>query len=192
MKRILSAIKKNYKFGLGIVVGLTIAGTGVYAATAISGTNVEYNNTNSKLTATTVQGAIDEIYEKSKTHCPDGYICTLPPSPHYAFGTPTTESTTDYTTLGSNVFVRLDTDNTKAVCINDGGLFCIKNNDYENSVAAIKAHFGEENCSSGSSSVTCESGSFLCAAYSIGYVGCLDNSTNVHCSVDSDGSVKCD
>ena len=111
--------------------------------------------------------------------------------PFYAFGTPTTESTADYTTLGSNVFVRLDTDNTKAVCINDGGLFCIKNNDYENSVAAIKAHFGEENCSSGSSSVSCASESFNCIAHSDGKVDCYAYSTSEVCDVYSDGSVSC-
>ena len=45
---------------------------------------------------------------------------------YYAFGTPTTASATDYTTVGKNVFVALDTNNTKGVCINDNGLFCIK------------------------------------------------------------------
>ena len=111
--------------------------------------------------------------------------------PFYAFGDPTTASATDYTTLGYNVFAMLDTDNTKAVCINDGGLFCIKPNDYENSVAAIKAHFGEENCSSDSSSVTCESESFRCYANSYGDVNCRDISPDENCIVYSGGYVNC-
>ena len=110
---------------------------------------------------------------------------------YFAYGTPTTASATDYTTLGKNVFAGLGTDNSLGVCINDGGLFCIKNNDYENSSAAIKAHFGEENCSSDSSFVGCESRSFSCGADSDGSVNCNDYSTNEGCSVSSDGSVSC-
>ena len=108
-----------------------------------------------------------------------------------AFGTPTTESTTDYTTLGKNVFAALGTDNTKGVCINDGGLFCIKPNDYENSVAAIKSHFGEENCSSYSSYVECESESFSCRAYSNSSVRCDDVDARPYCGVSSGGIVSC-
>lgn len=76
MKKIKKFIKNNIKLVIGIMIGLAIAGSiGVYAATVIASSNVEYSNTTSGLTATTVQGAIDEIYEKSKTHCPDGYTC---------------------------------------------------------------------------------------------------------------------
>lgn len=49
------------------MIGLAITGSiGVYAATVIASSNVEYSNTTSGLTATTVQGAIDEIYKKAK------------------------------------------------------------------------------------------------------------------------------
>ncbi len=58
-------IKRNYKFILGIIVGLLIAGTTVYAATIISSINVGYSNENSKLVADNVQEAIDEVYDKS-------------------------------------------------------------------------------------------------------------------------------
>ena len=63
MKRILSVIKKNYKFVLGIFVGLTIAGTGVYAAVASS--SISYSNSASGLSSTNVQGAIDELATKA-------------------------------------------------------------------------------------------------------------------------------
>ncbi len=58
-------IKRNYKFMLGIIVGLLIAGTTVYAATIISSINVGYSNESSKLVADNVQAAIDEVYDKS-------------------------------------------------------------------------------------------------------------------------------
>ena len=110
---------------------------------------------------------------------------------YYAFGTPTTASATDYTTLGKNVFGALDTTGTKGVCINDNGLFCIKINDYDNSVLALKNHFGESACSANGSTLNCNSDAFYCSAYSNGYVNCGDDSTSDGCYVNSDGSVEC-
>ena len=110
---------------------------------------------------------------------------------YYAFGTPTTSSTTDYTTLGKNVFARLGSDDSHGVCINDGGLFCIKANDYENSVAAIKAHFGESSCTDDGSNVRCDSSSFYCNANTHGDVGCHTTSADGTCYADADGSFNC-
>ena len=110
---------------------------------------------------------------------------------YYAFGKPTTASATDYTTLGKNVFAALDTDNTKGVCINDNGLFCIKTNDYDNSVLALKNHFGESSCSVSGSYFDCSSAAFTCSAYSNGRVYCTDDSTNESCNVYSSGTVEC-
>lgn len=67
MKKIKKFIKNNIKLVIGIMIGLAIAGSiGVYAATVIASKDVTYSNTTSGLTATTVQGAIDEIYKKAK------------------------------------------------------------------------------------------------------------------------------
>ena len=110
---------------------------------------------------------------------------------YYAFGTPTTASATDYTTVGKNVFAALDTNNVKGVCINDNGLFCIKSNDYDNSVLALKNHFGESVCGASGSSFDCSSGAFSCDALSNGRVHCLDDSTDEYCFVYSDGTVAC-
>ena len=153
---------------------------------------------NGTLTVTLNKTATEEVREE--------YVCTLEfnaverdtlggsgPTYYYAFGTPTTASATDYTTLGKNVFVRLGTDDSKAVCINDNGLFCIKANDYDNSVLALKNHFGESACSAIDSNSTfiCSSDAFYCPAYSNGDVYCSDFSTNERCDVHSDGFVAC-
>ncbi len=58
-------IKRNYKLIVGIIIGLLIAGTTVYAATIISSINVGYSNESSNLVADNVQDAIDEVYDKS-------------------------------------------------------------------------------------------------------------------------------
>ena len=110
---------------------------------------------------------------------------------YYAFGTPTTASTTDYTTLGKNVVAGLGEDGSKGVCINDNGLFCMKSHDYDNSVLALKNHFGESVCSGTGSDFVCDSGAFYCYATSDGQVYCRDSSADEYCSVYSDGTVAC-
>ena len=118
---------------------------------------------------------------------------TAPVGPiyYYEFGTPTTASTTDFATLGKNVFARLGSDNSTGVCINDGGLFCIQANDYDNSVAALKAHFGESSCTNKGSDVRCDSSTFICNAHSDGYVACYDDSTYDLCDATDYGSFNC-
>ena len=42
-----------------------ISGVGVYAVTTISSSNISYDNSKSGLTSTKLNGAIDELYERS-------------------------------------------------------------------------------------------------------------------------------
>ena len=139
----------------------------------------------------TITCTIDEnaIERESLAEEENAYVS---PFTYYAFGTPTTASTPDYTTLGKNVFAGLGEDNSLGVCINDNGLFCLKNNDYENSVALLKEHFGEDSCNSYSSHTHCESTSFSCSAYSDGEVYCYDIADDADCTVSFDGSVDCE
>ena len=154
------------------------------------------SSVNGTLTVTLNKTATEEVSEE--------YTCKLEfnaverdtlgssePTYYYAFGTPTTSSATDYTTLGKNVFAALDTNNTKGVCINDNGLFCIKPNDLDNSKEALKNHFGESACDADDSNFSCHSARLYCDAYSYGYVSCYDISANESCSVNSDGTVAC-
>lgn len=74
-------LKKMGKFIVhnlfGLIIGILIAGTTVYAATVISGSSISYDNSSSKLEATNVQDALDEL--TSKTYkCPgNSYnLCT--------------------------------------------------------------------------------------------------------------------
>ena len=151
---------------------------------------------NGTLTVTLNKTAIEEVREE--------YVCVLTfnaverdtlgssePTYYYAFGTPTTASATDYTTLGKNVFVRLGANDSKAVCIDDNGLFCIKPNDYDNTVIALKNHFGESDCIVIGAGFNCDSNAFACTARSYGTVTCSDGSTNEYCDVSSSGTVEC-
>ena len=64
MKKIIKIIKQNI---IGFILGLIVTGTSVYATTVILGSNILYDNANSKLTSTNVQDAIDELYDKTFT-----------------------------------------------------------------------------------------------------------------------------
>ena len=157
------------------------------------------SSVNGTLTVTLDKVAIESVIEE--------YTCKLEfnaverdtlasSGPYYAYGTLTTASATDYTTLGKNVFVRLGTDGSRSVCINDNGLFCIKINDYDNSVLALTNHFGNSACTDLDSSFgrffQCESEAFECTAYSSsGIVNCQSASAGENCTVSSSGTVAC-
>ena len=156
------------------------------------------NSVNGTLTVTLNKTATEEVREE--------YVCELTfnaverdtlgssgPTYYYAFGTPTTASATDYTTLGKKVFVRLGTDDSKALCINDNELFCIKPNDYDNSVLALKNHFGESSCNAEKYGFSCSSDAFYCYANSTGNsVNCNDIATTDRCIVGSEEYIVCD
>ena len=101
-------MKKNFKYILiTIITMFVLTITSIYAANTISGSQVTYDNTSSKLSSTNVQGAIDEIYTNinSKTTCPDGYYCkakkSSPGVGDYVKMTPTlTSYTTDTSKTG--------------------------------------------------------------------------------------------
>ena len=178
-----------------------------------SGTKADYYTITKEVASTIVAktteaGKVDvELVKATTEDITEEFTCTLTATAterttkgeaapvgttyYYAFGTPTTSSTTDFTTLGKDVFARLGSDNSTGVCINDGGLFCIQANDYDNSVAALKAHFGESSCTDYGSRVDCKSSAFYCKAYTDGDVVCYVNSTNGYCGALADGSFSC-
>ena len=64
----------NYKIILGLMIGIILSASGVYAATTYIGNGVDltYDNSKSGLSSTNVQDALNELYGKS---CPEGYVC---------------------------------------------------------------------------------------------------------------------
>lgn len=68
----------NYKFIIGIIIGLLLV-SGVYAASYIgNATELSYDNTTSGLSSSNVQEALDELYNmKDNMNCPKGYVCEL-------------------------------------------------------------------------------------------------------------------
>ena len=101
-------MKKNFKYILITIITMFILTiTSIYAANTISGSQVTYDNTSSRLSSTNVQGALDEIYTSisTSTACPEGYFCkekkTSPIAGDYVKMTPTlTSYTTDTSKTG--------------------------------------------------------------------------------------------
>ena len=64
----------NYKILVGLVIGIFLSVTGVYATTTYIGNGIDltYDNSKSGLSSTNVQDALNELYGKS---CPEGYVC---------------------------------------------------------------------------------------------------------------------
>ena len=150
---------------------------------------------NGTLTVTLNKTATEEVTEE--------YVCELTFNAverdtigvqynyYYAYGTPTVSSTMDYTTIGKNVFARLGSDESKAACIIDNNLFCIKSNDYDNSKLALKEHFEESNCVDNPSSLSCDSDFHHCTVDKLGGVSCYNKPDGDGCYIYSNGSIEC-
>ena len=178
-------LKNNKKLILGILIGIVTTGTVVYAANILA-SDVSYDNTTSGLQATTAQAAIDELTAKAST-----LVKPKNNTVYFAFGTPTTSSTTDYTTLNKNVFVALN-GGQKSVCIiRNNRLHCFDNNNYAIEQQHIQQVFSDVSCNVNSSYVSCSASDFYCQVSSNGYVDCDDNGSREYCYVNTDGSVRC-
>ena len=152
MKKLIK--NKKLLFGIiGFVIGVSITGVVAYSVYA---NKVTYDNTQSGLQSTDVQGAIDELYQKAASI----------PKIYYAFGDPTTSSTTDYTTLNKNVFVALN-GTQKSVCIiRNNKLHCFDNNNSAYEKWHIQGVFNDISCNVYSSYVDCSASDFGCTVYS--------------------------
>lgn len=110
---------------------------------------------------------------------------------YYAFGDPTTSDTTDYLTLGKNVFVKLEGEQKSACIVRNGNLSCFKNNNWDEEQNHVQQVFSDISCDVFSSHVDCNASDFSCYVTSDGDVYCRDGGSNESCRVNSDGSVYC-
>ena len=114
---------------------------------------------------------------------------------YYAFGLPTTSSSTDYqsviTESGSNTFVKLEGEQLSVCIYRNNTLECFKNNNYAEESVHVQNVFGADSCDSYSSSVECYDDDFDCYVSSDGYVDCGDNAGGLSCSVSAGGKLGC-
>ena len=212
-------IKNNIKLVIGIIIGAIISGTSVYGATLLFNSNqVGFDNTTAELTLNSqpvdnVQDAIDSIFTKVNTQlntCNTNYsTCSsslstcqidLANAPiaknnivYYAFGTPTTSSTTDYTTLNKRVFVALNGSQMSVCIIRYNRLHCFDENNWPIEKDHIQYVFGDTVCDVDQYSVSCNAyaGDFNCSVDVNGGVFCREYSTT-EAIILWNGSVKLD
>lgn len=113
---------------------------------------------------------------------------------YFEFGTPTTNSTKNYRTLGKNVFASLGDDGiTEGICIiKNTVLVCIEANNYSKALNSLKKYFTTNQCSYNmgySCSTNVNGESIYCYAGSTGDVSCM-NSTHT-CKNDGRGTIEC-
>ena len=114
---------------------------------------------------------------------------------YYAFDLPTTESSTNYQDVikesGSNTFLKLEGEQLSICIYRNDTLECFKNNNYEEESIHLQNVFAANFCSSSSSSVNCHDDTFSCLVTDYGRVHCHDLVSNLYCSINSDGYVRC-
>lgn len=93
-------IKNNSKLLIGLIIGLVLSGTTVYAATQIMASEVLYDNTTSGLTSTNVQDAVDELTTRANTL--NNTLTSTQSSLQTCEGNLSTK-TTDYNTCSSSL-----------------------------------------------------------------------------------------
>lgn len=157
---------------------------------------MSYSNTASGLTSTDVQSAIDELSQKMLTHCPDGYECTKKPtetiSGYFAFGNPTTSSSTDYSSVmksnSTNVLMRLN-NSVLNVCIYiNNSLKCMDASNAETTLSSIMGSSSCTDTTGGNMFINaqgrkCSNSSFSCSIFSkYNYVECSDLTNNKSCN----------
>lgn len=185
-------IKSNIKLIIGILIGMVLSITTVYAATILFASNqVSYSNTTSGLSATNVQSAIDELYTKASTWINPNNMGT---PTNYIFGGSNKPTTSSPTTppSGKNVYLGLYADSQYGVCIKRNGTqHCFRYNNWMAEKEHIQKVFSDVSCYVYSSFVGCNASDFSCNVNSYGNVSCTDYGRNEYCSVNGDGSVGC-
>ena len=169
------------------------------SGTTISGGTWNFESTSGKITLVDVV-----LGDYTCNGTVGGMTCTkgstggepqVPTSPFYAFGLPTTSSSTDYqsviTESGSNAFVKLEGEQLSVCIYRNNTLECFKNNNYAEESVHVQNVFGADSCTSDSSRVDCDVGVFNCSVYSGGIVKCYDNASGHRCLVRADGRVSC-
>ena len=196
MQKVNKFIKSNFKLVSGIIAGAIISGTTVYAVTnGLNANQVDYDNSNSSLSSTDVQSAIDELNGKANTDhflvkkykelagTPTNYKCDQG-------NAPTTDSSTTRPS-NRNVYVALYEDGQYGVCINDdSNQECFRAHNYILESKHILDYFSNGTCEHDAEHTRCEDGDYVCVSNKSGFIGCSAPSFSTS-YVDSDNTVFC-
>ena len=177
------------KYILGLLTGIIIVGSIGVVAYQMNANQITYEPKDKDWKVNTVKGAIDDINEKI-----NAAKNNVPVSMFYAFGTPTSQSTTDYKTLNKKLFMGLY-GTQKSICIIRNGLLnCFANNNSQVESQHLQQVFSDVSCKNETSNgrLRCNSTKdFICDIYSAGHVYCRDYVSDISCYLDSNGTISC-
>lgn len=169
MNKIKNLIKKKYKVIISFFLGMFVAGTTVFAATHyFAASDTTYTNSNSTLSSTNVNDALDELYTKTKTMVNTGYISTFS----------NLKFSSNKKIMASNYMVCID------YYANNYSVVCFKYKNFNVEKYRIRRVFGYENCTTTggnfyssndpgtTTKVSCTANNFTCEIQKTGYVYC--------------------
>ena len=174
------------------------------ATCSVSGTTVTITPKAAGTATITVAGAGGTNYNSiSKT-----YAATVQQGgPFYAFGTPTTSSTTNYSSLNpKRVFIKLENGSYSVCIVGNNGIDCIPNNSFNSTKMDIQwiftgfSQFTNYKCDVSTNYVECHGDAYMtgygfdltytCTVYSTGKVYCKQG-TWYSCILESNNSISC-
>lgn len=113
---------------------------------------------------------------------------------YYAFGMPTTSSSTDFQSVvessRSKTFIQLDGEQLSLCIYSNNTLECFKNNNYGNERNHLLG-LSPLGCGYNAEGINCGPDGFNCVLDINGYVSCVDKVSNLRCALNSDNSVDC-
>ncbi|MBQ1496274.1 MAG: hypothetical protein IIZ40_02845 [Bacilli bacterium] len=169
MNKIKNLIKKKYKVIISFFLGMFVAGTTVFAATYyFKATDTTYTNSNSTLSSTNVNDALDELYNKTKAMVNTGYISIFS----------NLKFSSNKKIMASNYMVCID------YYANNYSVVCFKYNNFNVEKYRIRRVFGSGACTvtggnfyasndpGTTTKVSCTANNFTCEVQKTGYVYC--------------------
>lgn len=185
MNKIKNLIKKKYKVIISFFLGMFVAGTTVFAATHyFAATDTTYTNSNSTLSSTNVNDALDELYNKTKMMVNTGYISTFS----------NLKFSSNKKIMASNYMVCIN------YYANNYSVACFRYNNFEVEKYRIRRVFGRVNCTvtggefntwndnPETTRVSCTANNFTCEVQKTGYVYC--GTAGKYCYISS-GTATC-
>ena len=189
MKKIKELIKNNIRLIIGIVIGVFLSAPLAYAATIVYSAN-EIGYTNSGSQVSTIKGALDELYNRTKKWVNPNDMGTPTNYIYDGLNLPTTESPTT-PPEGRSIYLALYSDNGYGVCIvRNGEQHCFR---YRNWIAE-KQHvlnvFSDISCWGGNIDVICLTDDVSCRVTSNGFITCMDFSKSDSCLLNIDNEIE--
>lgn len=171
-------IKNNLNLVFAFIIGALIAGTSAYAARELYSSDVGYDNTNSGLSATNVQEALEEINDRADFHFFN---------PAYLGDFSVLKFNSSKTIMASKYLLCIDIYNSKH------SVACFRNNNYVRETDHIQDVFSSGTCtwSNDDQRIDCNDSKFLCTLLASGYVSCTYKTNNTWCSVYAGNTCNC-